>query len=52
MMLRMLDLPEPLLPISSTFFFLGFLTSLRMSPAPALVSPRFRLSDTSAMALC
>lgn len=31
MMLRMLDLPEPDLPMSRTFFFLGFLTSLRMS---------------------
>ena len=38
MMLRMLDLPEPDLPMSSTFFFLGFLTSLR-TPA-GVVSPR------------
>ena len=35
MMLRMLDLPEPDLPMSSTFFFLGFLTSLRMSAPDA-----------------
>ena len=28
MMLRIDDFPEPLLPISRTFFFFGFLTSL------------------------
>ena len=27
MMLRILDFPDPLFPISSTFFFFGFLTS-------------------------
>lgn len=31
MMLLILDFPEPLLPISKTFFFLGFLTSFRTS---------------------
>lgn len=33
MMLLILDFPEPLLPMSSTFFFLGFLTSFRTSLA-------------------
>lgn len=32
-MLLMLDLPEPDLPMRSTFFFLGFLTSGRSSAA-------------------
>ena len=30
-MLRILDLPDPLFPMSSTFFFFGFLTSVRTS---------------------
>lgn len=30
-MLLMLDLPDPLLPMSSTFFFFGFFTSGRSS---------------------
>jgi len=32
MMLRILDFPDPLFPISRTFFFLGFLTSLLAGP--------------------
>jgi hypothetical protein len=46
MMLLMLDFPEPDLPMSNTFFFLGFLTSLRMS-AGAAAAARSALVEES-----